>query len=726
MRKSGQFEKLAFGVAGAAALMATPAVAQESADDTIVVATRRAESLQEVPLSVTAVSGDRVESLLSGGGDILQLSARVPGLNVESSNGRVAPRFYIRGLGNTDFDLAASQPVSVIMDDVVMENVALKSFPLFDIQQIEVLRGPQGTLFGRNTPAGIVNIRSVRPSEEFSAQGSVSYGTYGTTRAEGAIGGALAQGVSARASLLYARRDDWVDNGFTGQEDFTGGYEDIAGRVQVLFENGPFTALANVHGRTLEGTSSLFRANVFTTGSNELNANFDRERVFYNGGGGNPQEYDNYGAGLTLTYDFGGPTLTSITGYETADGFSFGDIDGGVAGTGPGFIPFDSATQDNLNDLQQFTQEVRLASADDQRLTWQVGAYYFDSDFTVTTVGVGFPPAATVAHSNQSWSLFAQAGYAVTDKLTVTGGIRYTDDDKDFAAITAPLFGTLPRASASDENTSFDLSARYTVNEDVNVYARLATGFRAPSIQGRDVAFGSPGAPSVASSETVLSYEAGVKADVLNGSGRINAAVFYYTVEDQQFTAIGGAGNFTQLVNADEGEAYGFELDSSFDLTEHLTVGVGASYAHTEIQDAALTIAPCGSGQCTVLNPIDGFGNARVNGNPFPQAPEYTLDLNARYEHPVGAGGGSIFAETDWAIRGDANIFLYDAAEFRLDSQFEGGLRIGYARDFYEAAVFARNITDEENVIGAVDFNNNTGFVNEPRVVGVSFSAKLN
>ncbi|MDX2235602.1 MAG: TonB-dependent receptor [Hyphomonadaceae bacterium] len=758
MNKFNGFRGLAAGAAclSAVASLASPAVAQDASEDVIIVATRRAENLQEVPVSVTAVSGERLEQLLSGGGDVLQLAARAPGLNVESSNGRAAPRFYIRGLGNTDFDLAASQPVSVIMDDIVMENVVLKSFPLFDIQQVEVLRGPQGTLFGRNTPAGIVNIRSVRPSEEFEAKGRVSYGTYGTAQVEGAIGGALAQGLSARASALYSRRDDWIDNGFNGRNDSLGGYEDLAGRLQFLLERGPFSALANIHGRKLEGSSTIFRANIFTTGSNELNGNFDRERVYYDQGNGNPQEYDSYGGALTLSYDLGGATITSITGYDEADGSGVGDVDGGAcaplgsavpggltsgatdcffpfgagvdAVTYPGFIPFASSTQDSLEGLKQFTQEIRIASADDQRFTWQVGAYYFDADFQVTSVGpFGFPPSATVAHANQSWAVFAQAGYALTEKLSVTGGLRYTEDEKDFSALVAPLYPTPPApVSTQDENVSWDVSARYAVSEDLNVYGRIATGFRAPSIQGRDVAFGSPGAPSVADSETVLSYEAGVKADVLNGTGRINAAVFYYTIEDQQFTAIGGAGNFTQLVNADEGEAYGFELDANFDVTDHLSLGLGASWAHTEIQDAGFTIAPCGSGQCTVLDPRNALGNALVNGNPFPQAPEYTLDINARYERPVGAAGGSVFAETDWTVRGEANIFLYDAAEFRLDSQVEGGLRIGYARDFYEAAVFARNITDEENVIGAIDFNNLTGFVNEPRVVGVSLSARFN
>jgi iron complex outermembrane receptor protein len=307
------------------------AQAQNADGEIIVVAQRRAENIQNVPISVSAVSADRVTEILAGGGDALALAGRIPGLNVESSNGGVAPRFYIRGLGNTDFDLAASQPVSVIMDDVVMENVSLKSFPLFDVAQVEVSRGPQGTLFGRNTPAGIVQIITRRPSDEFEAMGSASYGTFGTSELQAAIGGAIGAGLSGRVSILAQHRDDWVSNGFTGQSDALGGYDELAGRVQLMFmPSDNFSALLNVHGRSNEGTSTLFRANIFTTGSNELNGNFDRDTVWYDLGRGNPQEYDSYGAALTLTWDLGGATLTSISAYENSSGRSLGDIDGGA------------------------------------------------------------------------------------------------------------------------------------------------------------------------------------------------------------------------------------------------------------------------------------------------------------------------------------------------------------------------------------------------------------
>jgi len=252
-------------------------------EEVIVTATRREESLMDVPISIATLSGENLASIFSGGADILALSGHVAGLYAESSNGRAAPRFYLRGLGNIDFDLAASQPVLVIMDDVVMENVVLKSFPIFDMEQVEVIRGPQGTLFGRNTTAGIIKFNSRRPTQETSGFFSASYGTYGTGDFEAAAGGALIpDSLSIRASGIYRTRNDWIDNdnGYTYEKNAMGSYSETAGRLQFLWESGDtFSALLNVQARRLRGTASIFRANVFDTGSNKLNQNYDRDRV---------------------------------------------------------------------------------------------------------------------------------------------------------------------------------------------------------------------------------------------------------------------------------------------------------------------------------------------------------------------------------------------------------------------------------------------------------------
>ncbi len=185
-----------------------PADATAPADDSgveeiVVTAQRRSENLQDVPLSVATVDRATLAAINAGGADVRGLSGRVPSLNIESSFGRTFPRFYIRGLGNTDFDLNASQPVSLVYDDVVLENPILKGFPAFDVDRVEVLRGPQGTLFGRNTPAGIVKFDTVRPGSGRS-YAKISFGTYATINAEGALDAEITDTLAVRVSGTVA------------------------------------------------------------------------------------------------------------------------------------------------------------------------------------------------------------------------------------------------------------------------------------------------------------------------------------------------------------------------------------------------------------------------------------------------------------------------------------------------------------------------------------------
>lgn len=515
-------------------------------EEITVTAQRREENIRDVPISVTALSGDDAAVYFEAGEDIRALANRIPSLYAESSNGRLAPRFYMRGLGNTDFDLAASQSVSVIMDEVVQENVILKSFPLFDIERIEVLRGPQGTLFGRNTPAGIVKFDTRKPTADFNGYGVFSAGSAGTINAEGALGGSLNQSetLMARVSVLSQNRDDWIRNDFTGEDDALGGFNELAWRAQLLWDaSDNFSALVNLHGRKLEnGTASIFRANIVTTGSNALNENFIRDTVFFDEGDNNPQEADAFGGSLKLDWEFANEmTLTSITAYETVENKSLGDIDGGFGAVflpimGPGFIPFPSATEDGIDDLDQITQEFRLASQASDRLFWQAGIFYFDSEFTITT-NPFFVPATTVTHTNTAWAVFGQMSYDFTDRLTVVGGLRYTDDDKAMTVDQANFPVVPATTKVDDTNVSWDLSATFVLSDANNLYARIANGFRAPTIQGRDIAFF--GNPSTADSETITSVEFGIKGTYLDDRIRLNAAVYGYEINDPQFSAIG-------------------------------------------------------------------------------------------------------------------------------------------------------------------------------------------
>jgi iron complex outermembrane receptor protein len=752
----------ALAITGALAL---PAAAQMEGvlEEIVVTAQKREESLQDVPISVATTSGERLNAMFSGSEDVLALSGRVPGLYAESSNGRSAPRFYLRGLGNIDFDLAASQPVSYVMDEVVMENVILKSFPLFDVQNIEVIRGPQGTLFGRNTTAGIIKVNTRRPSDETSGYVKGSWAENNTINVEGAAGGSLSDTLNARVSGLYRSRDNWITNGQTGQESL-GEYEEAAVRAQ--FDWTPsdrFSALLSLQSRSLEGTSSIFRANVFSTGSADLNQNYDRETVWYDGGDNNPQAYDSYGATLNLTWDFDDVSVNSITSFQDADGSSRGDIDGGVvdptqslpvppgltfepdgpslvngvfvpALSFPGYIVIPSVTQDGA-DTDQFTQEFRIASDTDGRFNWQVGAFYFSSDLVVTTESfgsfgfLGNPPQDTIIQQeNKTWAVFGQGSYDVTDRLTLTGGVRYTDDEKDFQVLQ---FGQLwldlgiptfiaPPINVSDGQSSWEVSANFALTDESSLYARVANGFRAQTIQGRDVAFLET--PSVARPETIDSFELGYKADLADNRMRVNIGVFAYEVDDMQLSIIGGATNTNQVVNAAKGEAVGFEIDAQFLATDNLLISGGFAFNDTELNDPNLFTAPCGSGLCTVLDPVNPNDAAQVSvdGNPFPRAPETTYNLEIRYGAPIG-NNAEIYFLTDWVWYGEINMPLYEAVEFKTKDQFEGGLRVGYRNNDsgLEIAAFGRNITDEDNVLGFIDFSNNTGFVNEPSVWGI-------
>ncbi len=758
----------------AAPVFAQDTSAQEDGTlgEIIVTAQRREENLQDIPLSITAVGGDKLDAITAGGVDVRGLSGRVPSLLIESSFGRTFPRFYIRGLGNTDFDFNASQPVSLVYDDVVLENPILKGFPVFDLDRIEVLRGPQGTLFGRNTPAGIVKFDSVKPGDDTNGYGRISWGRYNNVNAQGAIGGRLSDTVSARLSAMYQRQDDYIDNVLPSgtTKDALEGYEEFAARAQILFEPGDnLDILLGGQIRSLDGTARVFRANVFTKGQSGLNANFRRNQVSVDGQ--NEQEVDTWNLSARITYDAGAVDIISVTSYWDGDATSVGDVDGGFGAnflppnlTGPGQIPFTAETRDSVPSLKQFTQELRIASNGTGPLSYQAGVFYFDEDLTIVSENystLGDPNNAPggvnilVAQDQQSeaWGVFGSLTYALTDALSVTGGIRYNNDSRDFVVVRSrdtqfPAFlqnplGTVTR-SVEDDNITWDLSATYAASDDVNLYARVARGYRAPSIQGRVLFPPATATPledgvTIGDAETILSWEAGVKTTFLDGRGRFNLNGFLYNLDDAQLTAVGGGVNANRLINADNVRGYGFEADLELRPVPELTLTAGLSYNNTEIRSPGLTTAACGAVRldllpadpslCTVTDPIvtpaAPFSAAIVNidGNSLPQSPKWIVNWTARYGIPVG--DGEVYAYTDWAYRSRIHFFLYRSVEFTDARMLEGGLRIGYKTDSFDVAGFVRNITGDTSAVGGIDFNNLTGFVNEPRIWGIEAGFKF-
>jgi iron complex outermembrane receptor protein len=726
---------LALAVLPAGAALAQTAqnaqTAQASQLQTVTVtAQRRAENIKEVPVSVSTLKGDKLDAIAVGGDDIRVLAAKTPSLNIESSNGRTFPRFYIRGYGNTDFSEFASQPVSLIYDDIVQENPILKGFPMFDLAGVEVLRGPQGTLFGRNTPAGVVKLESEKPNlKKVEGYYNLSAGTHNTDNVESAVNVPLSQHWAMRASILRQHRDDYVeqysDVARTHQADKLDGYNEHAERVQFLYSpDSNFNALFNVHQRTTTGSARLFRADLIQKGTNDFAPGTDLNSLVANAL--NFQTLHTTGANARLTWDLGAVKLYSITGIEhVSNYFTRGDIDGGTP-TGPGFIPFQVQTGGFISGLNQYSQEFRVESKNAGPLNWQAGVYYFDEDVTGGSNNYDSTTQVQTSHlvseqKNKAWAAFASVTYNLSDALSVRGGIRYTDDKKDFNTLVhdnVVLVGP-SGVSESKSKVNWDLSGTYKLNNDVNLYARVATGFRAPSI-----AAASASVPiTVADAETITSYEAGIKADLFERRARASFSLYDYDVKNQQLTVVGGNTNVTKLINAKKTLGQGAEFEIEGIVTPALHLSASASYNFTEIKDPSLSVNKCA--QCTITDPMTSAGRVDINGNPLPQAPHWILNASARYGVPVG--DGEFFVYTDWSYRSKMNFFLYEATEFVGKPLTEGGLRVGYtwADGKYEAAVFGRNILDQRRITGAIDFNNLTGFTNEPRVWGVQFKGNF-
>ncbi|UYY59060.1 TonB-dependent receptor [Sphingomonas sp. S2-65] len=759
------------GAALAAALGASSAYAQDAAPsasgteeaevgDVVVTAQRREERLVDVPVSVAVVRGQQLRDFQAAGDDTLALAGRVPGLYAETTTGRIFPRFYIRGLGNIDFYLGASQPVSIIQDDVVLEHVVLKSNPVYDLDRVEVLRGPQGSLFGRNTTAGIIKFDTIRPSDTFEGRASASVGSYASTNLDAGFGGPIVDDLlSFRVSGLYQHRDGWVDNSYTGPSfdgtrggfNALGGFDDRNLRLQLrLTPSDALTVDLSGHGRWYEGTSTIFHRGALIRGSNSVE-NAPRDRVALDEAMNNPQAYDTYGASARVSYDFGGAVLTSISAWETTEGYSRGDTDGGAATAfaGPAYY---GESQGNIRDLDQFSQELRLASPGTGRFNWQVGGYYFDSRditdfyqrryFLTTPFNANNPNSnnpnnwVRLRNTNTSWAGFGQLSYELTDGFTITGGARITNDTKRTRLLKTADGGTgqvtytgRRDVELDDTRESWDLSALYKLSQDVSVYARVASGFRGPTIQGRSAVFNSDF--TTADSETILSWEAGIKGSALDNRVRFNLNGFYYTVDNIQLNANDVNGNGV-LLNADKAQAYGVEAELDVRPIDNLALSLGGSWLHTEIKDSAALAQVCvlgGAVVCTVTDPtvtIPGRGVfASIDGNRLPNAPEYNFNVAARYDIPV-QDDGKFFVSSDWNVQGFTNFVLYDTKEFNSKGNFEGGLKIGYegGNGDWEIAAFARNITNEKNLKGVLE-NYMAAVFNDPRIIGVSFNGRL-
>ena len=687
-------------------------------EEIIVTAQKREQSLQDVPISITAMAGEKLESLNIH--DIRDLRAQAPNVNVESSFGKAFPRFYIRGLGVDDFAINLVMPVAIYNDEVVLQSPILQGTPAFDLERVEILRGPQGTLWGKNTTGGAIHLISNKPEHEFGGYGRVTYGRFDQIEAEGAIGGSLINDVlAARAAFIYQGRDGWITNTFTGGK--LEGYDDVAGRVQFLWTpNSDFDALLNVHFRDLDADSSTFHLDLENTAIKETVAH-DQPNLLVE---------DQIGVSLNMHYDFAGMTLTSITAYEEGDWDSLYDVDGGT--------PFARLHyQSKVNDINQFSQEVRLASNNEGALNWIIGAHYFQDELD-TFSSLNFNPffserVDSVAES-ESIAVLGNVTYDFNDRLTFNGGIRWTHETRDFTqtdvaygpgadifdpASAGSIFFFPGTAAGTFDDTyeelTWDVSLSYALSEDMTVYGKIARGFRGGNFNGLAT---TPAPITSVDPEIITSYEGGVKGTLAEGRLRFSATGFYYDYEDNQFfqTSVGVA--FLKiLLNAPGGSVYGAEFEFEFAPTENLYLQAGLGYIETEFK-----------GSLIIQDPFDVNVAVDINGNEFVRAPEVTTNILARYSTPFN-NYGSVYIQTDWVYTDDVFHSPTNDPRLRAPSYWQGGVRAGFisANDKWEVAGWARNITDSDSFSNMFQINGVVGGVFEggPRTFGVDFITRF-
>jgi iron complex outermembrane receptor protein len=750
---------LAMGLAGAATAADTGVI-----DEVVITAQHHAQADKDVAETVSAINPDNLDEFSAGGADITFLNARVPSLYASSSYGRTYPVFSIRGFGDNDFDYNAQQPVSVIYDDVVLLNPILKAFPVFDTTGLQVAKGPQGTLYGTDTPGGVIKIDSVRPSDKFEGYGDVAYGTYDTTSFNGAVNIPIIEGkLALRVSLLEEYRDNWVHNDYAPntRAQNVNGYNDTAGRIQLLWTpDADTSALLNVHARNMDGTSTLFRANAEEPGTNNLAPGYQPNHVAFDDL--YTQKLETKGASLNIEHNFGEIKVTSITGWESGRILSRGDLDGGYYNSVTGATniaknaPYDldSASQDVIPVLEQYTQELRVSNDPNSRFFNQAGAYVFHDlyqDMTYeyednTTPGgsVLDNPLGELMNTRQSsvsWGIFDSATFKVDDRLTVQAGLRWSHDYKDLVLeryFIDPNFGasfligseTPPgylknTARVSGSLMSWDASADYKLTEEISAYVRAARGGKGPAIEARDSFADNI---STAKQEVTTSYEGGFKTDLLGKKLRLNMDGYVWNDRDAQITSTGGTNNFILLQNAANVEGYGAELEATYKPSSNWLFNGGFGWNHTEIQDANLYTTPCGNG-CIMTSPIAANGLASLNHSALQNAPLWTANWNARYNIPITEDSG-LFAFTDWTYRSNVLTTAYNSVESNVKPLMLGGLRLGYENYVMdlEVSAFVRNIMNTVQVVGvAIDFvpGDSNAYINDPRTFGIELKKRF-
>ena len=710
----------------AGGLGAAPALAQAGDDEdarrlgaVTVTAQRVSENLQDVPVAVTALNAEALEDRQVA--DLLDLQAQVPNINMATNTGTAnAARIFLRGVGEDESRGAVDQAVGIYVDGVYVGRSVGSLFDVVDLSSIEVLRGPHGTLYGRNTIGGAIKLTSVRPQFENSGDVRATVGNQGRYDLRGTGNLQLAPATAVRFTGLLRERDGFFDlnpNGARsaeGREDL-GRLHIFAARASLYTEFSPDWSLLVAADQSLDRSDPV--PDSAAPGSDADNNIFTIEPIGATVCGPTTtalgcftaydQRAQSRGVSATLEGAFGGLAFTSISGYRELE-------DRLVTRIG---LPFSQQT-----DQSQFSQEFTLGQSGEGTLDWLVGAFYFTEDLTLDSVFV-FP--FEIDTSTDSVALFGQATYALTDALGLTGGLRYTDESKEFAGANLGL--PFSRTDTADyENVSYTIGADYRFSEAMLGYLKYATGFKSGGWSPD--AFSGTAVFLPVEEETLNSLEAGIKTDLFNNTVRLNAAAFFNQYEGLQIGATVPGVGFTRF-NVDETEIMGLEVEGVWQLTQNLQLNGNLGLLSAEYTamngDQARGLTNNGAG-CPAG--IVASNNSQIIacalGLELKNAPEYKATLGVLYQRPFAGGelvfsGDVSFEDETWSLVANS------PAHALVDVPTLANARVRYVSDAgWTVAVWGKNLTDEA-YYRATSAGSFTTYASEPLTFGVDLGYRF-
>lgn len=642
------------------------------------------EAPQTESRSVTLLSGDTIT--LGGIQEVRDIQTALPNFTVFDANNTRMPKFSVRGLRENSFGVGQSA-VGIYVDGIPYTDMMSRGLSLYDVDHIEFLRGPQGTLFGASAaPGGIINVRTRQPGAEWVGSAGLGYGDHGTQEYRLNASGPLTEQIGVSFSSLYNDRDGFVTNLPTGQD--IDGRESVAGRLQfVLTPSEPWTIRLTASSERYDDGftptySPLSDAGPFKV-SRDVPGYVNTDVTTY-----------------ALSADFSGEhfTLSSVTAFrnweqDLQQDFDFTAIPQPVAEMG--FIPVIGVSQP---DVEQFSQEIRLGSSDaNESYQWTLGAYYADREMdnvsgSLYPAGLfhpqfGFIPGpvpdyTTSTLSDEDTALYWQSSYTLESGLTLTGGLRYQNSER-----------SINRSNNSNSVNSSDdwddvlpkLGASYSLSETDTLYASLAKGFQSG---GFNFYGGSPESAQYDSAES-WNYELGWSSSWNDGRVHTRVAAFYSDFENYQVYRLNPM-NPTEayMVNAEEASSYGVELEAEAQASETITLSAAVGLVNAEFDSYTDNVLR------GVLGPM--AAGYEFGGNDINFVPEYTANLAAHIQLPWNLS-------MQWEVQGIGTYWLDEANTAEQGAYALVNGRISYKRDNWELFAYWRNLTDEGYSNNALD-----------------------